>query len=175
MSRVEKHYNKIDQVRQQLFVTLLLHMSVSMSLQAFFRPPVTKMAFEAGFYASLRVLEANYKKNYTEPPPGDFARVVKLELKNVIVLLQAWEVKVWPKQKRLCVLADRAACAASSQCLSAQKIVDAHLYRLTSCEYQAVSSTGTPALALSAATSPRALSDDLCSFESKMVRSMVGM
>jgi len=42
MSGVERNYAKIDKVREQLYVTLLLHMSVAISVQACFRPPVKR-------------------------------------------------------------------------------------------------------------------------------------
>jgi hypothetical protein len=180
MSRVEKHYAKIEQVRQQLFVTLLLHMSVSMSVQALFRPPVGKNAFELGFYASLRVLEENYiekhrNQNASLHHAGDFERIVKVELKNVIVLLNTWEVKVWPKQKRLCVLADASVCVATSHCLSIQSNVDAQLDKLTSCEQPVSSASETPSAASSVPSSPRGrpLFDDFAFTETKLNRSEV--
>jgi hypothetical protein len=182
MSRVEKHYAKIEQVRQQLFVSLLLHMSVSMSVQAFFRPPVSKNAFDLGFYASLRVLEENHIENYKSMNiecnhnAGDFQRIVKCEFKNVILLLNAWEVKVWPKQKRLCVLADASVCTATNYCLSNQRNVDGQLDKLTSCDYLNGSrATATPSAASSVPSSPRGrlLMDDISFAESKLFRSEV--
>lgn len=137
MSRFERQYDKIDQVREELFLTLLLHMSVSMSVQAVFRPPVRKEVHNLGFYASLNVLEKNYNNRnpqFSDRRAGDFERVVKSELRSVIVLLHAWEAKVWPKQKRLCSLADSATCVANSHCLLIQKNVDDQLDTLTSCE-----------------------------------------
>jgi hypothetical protein len=145
MSRVETQYCKIDQVREMLFSSFLLHLSVSMSVQACFRPPVTKIAFDLGFYESLRVLEHNYnlRSDDRRDLVGDFERAVKSELKHVIVLLQAWELKVWPKHGRTRFLADTAACVANNHCLVVEKEVDARVDRLTSSDYSASSSVCT--------------------------------
>ena len=176
MSNVEHNYAKIDKVREQLFVTLLLHMSVAISVQACFRPPVKKGAYTLGFYASLAALEESYIARNADPElfcdhnPGDFERIVQSELKNVVVLLHAWEVKVWPKPKRLCVLADSAARVANSHCLLIQKNVNAELHKLTSCDGSGlrVSSNGIPY-----PRSPRKLHDDLMLAHSQISRSEV--
>ena len=214
MSRVENSYDKLDQVREMLFSTLLLHMSVSMSVQACYRPPVKKAVFAHGFYNSLRVLERNYISrcesggrivlaegtevgHYSAGPAegvalvrsvhcdhnlGDFERIVKSELKHVVVLLHAWEVKVWPKHKRLCVLADTAACVASNHCLLIQKEVDAQVDKLTSDASSTPSFPSAPPTRSSSSNSSpisqslgRSFADEIESLQRKTTRSEVRM
>jgi hypothetical protein len=214
MSRVENSYDKLDQVREMLFSTLLLHMSVSMSVQACHRPPVKKAVFAHGFYNSLRVLERNYISrcesgggivltegtevgHYSAGPAegvalvrsvhcdhnlGDFERIVKSELKHVVVLLHAWEVKVWPKHKRLCVLADTAACVASNHCLLIQKEVDAQVDKLTSDASSTPSFPSAPPTRSSSSNSSpisqslgRSFADEIESLQRKTTRSEVRM
>lgn len=179
MTRFERNYDKIDQVREELFLTLLLHMSVSMSVQAVFRPPVLKDVHNLGFYASLSVLENNYmirNHNFSGRNAGDFERVVTSELRSVIVLLHAWEAKVWPKQKRLCSLADSATCVANSHCLLTQKIVDDQLDQLTSCEDidpRRKPSLGSPDSLPSSPKAPAPLHDDIARAQHVLSRSEV--
>jgi hypothetical protein len=178
MSRVENSYDKLDQVREMLFSTLLLHMSVSMSVQACYRPPVKKATFAHGFYDSLRLLEQNYisrcdsRGEYSDQSPGDFERIVKSELKHVIVLLHAWEVKVWPKPRRLSFLADTAACVACNHCLWIQRDVDSQVDKLTSCAWSCPNSS-------SSVRTPRnpsltkSFADEIASIQQKFSRSEV--
>jgi hypothetical protein len=181
MSRVEKSYDKLDQVREMLFSTLLLHMSVSMSVQACYRPPVKKIAFAHGFYDSLRLLERNYITRcelvgeYSDQNLGDFERIVKSELKHVIVLLHAWEVKVWPKPRRLCFLADTAACVASNHCLWIQRDVDAQVDKLTSCAWSSSSSSALPTPTPRNPSITRSFSDEIACLQQKFARSEVCM
>ena len=163
MSRVEKSYSKIEQVREMLFTTLLLFMSVTTSVQACFRPPVQKNLFEKGFYGSLQVVEQNYisRSNCHSYTVGDFEKSVKGELRCLIVLLNAWESKVWPKHRRLRFLANTATWVANNRCLLIRKEVDRRLEILTTFE-----SSSLP-------TTPRTFQDDLAGMGQRAARSVV--
>jgi hypothetical protein len=193
-SRLEKLFGKMDQVCEMLFTTLLLHMSVAMSVQACFRPPVKNLAFEKGFYGSLRVCEQNFnlRNEYCGHNVGDLEKSVKGELKHVLVLLFAWESKVWPKSRRLRFLADTAASVASNHCLLIERDVDAQIDKLTSwvgsddvtpCSprHKSSSSPASPkSTASSASCAPKlscalSINDDLASFQLKPARTMVCM
>jgi len=130
-----QYQKKMDRVREMLFTTLLLHMSMAMTVQACFRPPVQKNVFEKRFYESLNVLEQNYisRKGSGDYIIGDFEKSVKSELKSVLMLLHAFESKVYPHTyKRLHKLAKSAAWVANNRCLLIQKEVDRRVETLTS-------------------------------------------